>query len=1198
LKKLLVVPAFLIAIGTWSDSGFAWLHSGLLTAPGIPQNITIPEVHNGLDTVGQTLTASNGTWTNSPTSFTYNWHFINGALPGTTNAQTYGPLTSAMVTACAGTTDSACGRIQVEVAACNTAGCSAPVISDYIGPVETALQTLPPPGPAPNPTSWPTYPANFWQNGHYIYPGCTPPPADPTFTSGVHVWYFDPINGHTQDSGATGHAGNPFNDVAAIFNAGEPGYTGGQLFNRTIAPGDTIYLTADPSGASIGNIVASSDYSTSNGLSSGTTIYTWIMKDPASTLNPVVGAFNFTSSAGYVVSGVNVEQTGLQTQGYASNGKAMVNLDGTVAAPIYDIYFENGSLTSWLGHSNDPKDPSSYPTTGGHSNGDITTASPYAGAGGALPPNINPEDPPSMAVTATTGDPTHLFLITDIPNIRSYVWSPGYYYQQRWEPGSFPVNPPNNTGIPNGTLIQDIQGRTDLVIGSTHTTNGSAGLPATPVLNQPLLDISGGATAQHMWWGCNIPTATFCPTGTSGISGGGTVTSGLAWVDASALAGGNLAYVTIAPCSTTLDATSGCSAVPIQCDPTITTRCVGNPTWTGVTRNLTGVASHDYVTITPRMVIVPAGWWNVLDWDYAQAGVSIGGNRVSGNDYEGAQCIGTKNEMIRYVNSGIEASLTTNSTHYGDYVRYRAQDNFQILSSSNTIISHMFSGDVSYDRGHPDEVQYAQNGSTGNSDVNVGTTVVDSEFYTFIDPTDPFPFFTQGVGGTDQIYSGTYLGNNIIFNTANSSGTNGLWNAVVNNDTFFDQDVQGATFDILSGTKTNQTLPAFTLLANNISNNIVTSQHNTFVAGTNSVPIQPTNFGGATTCASNSPTSPQFTLTMHIAGAAFVQTATQASGPNLNTTGTTPIAVAGFTPTGYNGAYTGVAGNNATTVVAAIAANGGVCPGTITAEGTVQIGPISCAYDHNTVEGNVGVPGITFSTGTVSLVSGIWCRSDIDQVVTASLSGSWTSISTWAPVDYRTGSANPLFIDFNQVPPLPEPAPGGGNIAPNTCLRNAVSIGSCAPGALGRLNLRPNPSFVATSAAYDVFSTAYNTMPTTGTIGTKVLVSTSGVCGSGFTICGGVYAGGCGTDSSHFVGCTIPAGIYTRCADGTSFVAPCAAATPANTLQAYGAVPSPFNARNGPFNPGIIGTAVGIGIQRPPANHDRQPWTSPNIGVY
>jgi hypothetical protein len=58
-------------------------------APALPVNTVAPVV-SGTAVVGQTLTTTNGTWTNSPSSFSYQW--FRGATPIGTNSVNYTPL--------------------------------------------------------------------------------------------------------------------------------------------------------------------------------------------------------------------------------------------------------------------------------------------------------------------------------------------------------------------------------------------------------------------------------------------------------------------------------------------------------------------------------------------------------------------------------------------------------------------------------------------------------------------------------------------------------------------------------------------------------------------------------------------------------------------------------------------------------------------------------------------------------------------------------------------------------------------------------------------------------------------------------------------------------------------------------------------------------------------------------------------------
>ena len=79
-------------------------------ASAIPPVFTVAPQVTGTAVVGQTLNTTNGTWTNSPTSYTYQWYRGATLISGATNS------TYVLVSADAGQ------NIKCTVAATNTAG--------------------------------------------------------------------------------------------------------------------------------------------------------------------------------------------------------------------------------------------------------------------------------------------------------------------------------------------------------------------------------------------------------------------------------------------------------------------------------------------------------------------------------------------------------------------------------------------------------------------------------------------------------------------------------------------------------------------------------------------------------------------------------------------------------------------------------------------------------------------------------------------------------------------------------------------------------------------------------------------------------------------------------------------------------------------------------------------------------------------
>jgi hypothetical protein len=98
-------------------------------AAAVPINTAVPAI-SGLPQVGQTLTATNGTWTNSPTSFTYQWNRAGSAISGAT-ASAYVP-----VSADVGNT------LTISVTATNGFGSSTPATSAATSAVIDIIPTI------------------------------------------------------------------------------------------------------------------------------------------------------------------------------------------------------------------------------------------------------------------------------------------------------------------------------------------------------------------------------------------------------------------------------------------------------------------------------------------------------------------------------------------------------------------------------------------------------------------------------------------------------------------------------------------------------------------------------------------------------------------------------------------------------------------------------------------------------------------------------------------------------------------------------------------------------------------------------------------------------------------------------------------------------------------------------------------------
>ena len=166
LGKLVVLTLAVVA-------GLLTVVGAQATATAAPANTALPTI-TGTTTVGQTLTARDGTWTNSPTSFTYQWLRCNGGGNNCAKVANGTQKTYTLVGADAGRT------MRVEVTATNADGSGtarsaqtaaiAPLTSSA-APKNTAAPTItgtPKAGQVltANPGSWSGNPSSYtyqWQ---------------------------------------------------------------------------------------------------------------------------------------------------------------------------------------------------------------------------------------------------------------------------------------------------------------------------------------------------------------------------------------------------------------------------------------------------------------------------------------------------------------------------------------------------------------------------------------------------------------------------------------------------------------------------------------------------------------------------------------------------------------------------------------------------------------------------------------------------------------------------------------------------------------------------------------------------------------------------------------------------------------------------------------------------------------------------
>jgi hypothetical protein len=263
----------------------------------VPANSGSLPTISGIDDAGQILTATNVAWTNSPTSYSYQWETCNGsggacAVIQGASAQTYAPTTSEE-----GET------IRVEEFATNAGGTGGPVSSAATAPIEL---------PAPTNTLAPLISGQLWVGG--------------TLTETHGTWTGNPTSYGYQWEDCDGNG----NNCSAIAGATAPTYV-----ETTSDVGHTIRIeefatnaggTGGPASSSA-TVYPTSATQAGAGGSSGTTTVTTASGAPTATF---LGA---SVSASTVSVEIECSGTGGQcagaisaaaTEKLAANGKTLV----------------------------------------------------------------------------------------------------------------------------------------------------------------------------------------------------------------------------------------------------------------------------------------------------------------------------------------------------------------------------------------------------------------------------------------------------------------------------------------------------------------------------------------------------------------------------------------------------------------------------------------------------------------------------------------------------------------------------------------------------------------------------------------------------------------------------------------------------------------------------------------------------------
>lgn len=281
--------------------------SGLAATPVAPQNTSLPSI-SGAARDGSTLNASKGSWSNSPTSYTYQWQRCNSSGGGCQ------PIASATGTRYTVASADVSQTLKVSVTATNAAGSGTAVAR----PTDLVKAT----GSAPANTTPPQISGTFKEgNTLTVAPGAWSGSPTPTFT---YLW---------QRCDATGGACVDLAGASATTNAAIAADVGNTLrvkVTATNSHGATLATTSEtpliaPAKTGGGNAISVTQVSLPNRLVIDSQQYS---SNPLRSRNAFVVRFHVSDTRGFSIQGAMVYALGLPYNWTGNSPEATTNAAG------------------------------------------------------------------------------------------------------------------------------------------------------------------------------------------------------------------------------------------------------------------------------------------------------------------------------------------------------------------------------------------------------------------------------------------------------------------------------------------------------------------------------------------------------------------------------------------------------------------------------------------------------------------------------------------------------------------------------------------------------------------------------------------------------------------------------------------------------------------------------------------------------